>query len=398
MVKMEKKKKWYDIINFKGGMIMFCPNCGKSIPKDVNFCPYCGENIEEYLRLKEKLKKEKEIGTFKEEKQAMNLEDLFRPEKKEDKDHSSIEDRYREEIQEQKEKSENIEETIFRIDPQKTEAHEFFGREIRKKEEIQEEEPVQEIPKEEITLEEEIEEKPFKETLFTSKKEGNSTNKYSKMVNNIKDIGQKLYTNLLKFHEFMNKKTVKPIEKMAKKDKVFYIIAIVYALALIFPLISFQSSLLNTGNSFGTYIVILLLTAFDGISTFLALTVAQLFMQSKFEDRPLKEEVFKHAIVLSTMIAIFRVLIYLIGKYLVGIDAILLAKPLGNHPVLFILLFIFAILALMSIHWNNYEKKDYWVVLGLATGGAILTGIVMYLVGSTIFRMLIMAIAPHFII
>ena len=29
---------------------MFCPNCGKEIPKHVNFCPNCGTNIKEYLK------------------------------------------------------------------------------------------------------------------------------------------------------------------------------------------------------------------------------------------------------------------------------------------------------------------------------------------------------------
>ena len=57
---------------------MFCPNCGKSIPEDVNFCPYCGENIEEYLRLKEDLhQKGKEAASQKEERKGMRIEDIF---------------------------------------------------------------------------------------------------------------------------------------------------------------------------------------------------------------------------------------------------------------------------------------------------------------------------------
>ena len=99
---------------------MFCPNCGKSIPEDVNFCPYCGENIEEYLRLKEDLhQKGKEAASQKEERKGMRIEDIFntkKPENTEDQK-EDYEAQYREEIKEVEEKEENIDETIFRLDP-----------------------------------------------------------------------------------------------------------------------------------------------------------------------------------------------------------------------------------------------------------------------------------------
>lgn len=60
---------------------MFCPNCGKSIPEDVNFCPYCGEDIESYLRLKDSLADKEKTNVSKKERKTMQIEDIFNTKK-----------------------------------------------------------------------------------------------------------------------------------------------------------------------------------------------------------------------------------------------------------------------------------------------------------------------------
>ena len=109
-------------------------------------------------------------------------------------------------------------------------------------------------------------------------------------------------------------------------------------------------------------------------------------MQTRFKEKPLKDEVFKYSLFISAIIAIIRFVIYLITDHLVVIDSILMAKPLGAHPIIFVILWILGIYGLLSLHWKRYEKKDYLAVLGLACGGALLTGVLMFLMGSTIFQ------------
>lgn len=361
---------------------MFCPNCGKSIPEDVNFCPYCGENIEEYLRLKEDLhKKGKETASQKDERKGMRIEDIFNTKKpetaevqKEDPEKEDYEKQYREEIKEIEEKEENIDETIFRLDPlEETRIHAAETEED-----------------EEAFSETEVQKESAISKFFLKYKN-------NKFLNGINKAGKKVYRSLITSQEKLYEKTKKPIHKLMHNDKILLGIIIIFALFLLLPLFLHEKSLTITNSSFGSYIVIILLAAFDGLSSFLILTVAQYAMQTRFKEKPLKDEVFKYSLYISAMIAVIRFIIYLITDYLVVIDSILMAKPLGAHPILFIILWILGIYGLLSLHWKRYEKKDYLAVLGLACGGALITGVLMFLMGSTIFRVLIVGLAPHII-
>lgn len=355
---------------------MFCPNCGKSIPEDVNFCPYCGEDIESYLRLKDSLADKEKTNVSKKERKTMQIEDIFNTKKsKENKKKEDIpyEAKYRDELQGFKETEENIDETIFRLDPsEKTKIH-FEKKESE--EEIQEE-----------TIE--------KESAFSRFFSKYKTNNF---LNNIQKMGKKSYKALLAGQEKLYKRTAKPVNKVLSSDKALLIMIIIFAVFLLMPLFLYEKSISAQRGVIGSYIVIVLLAAFDGLSTFVSLSAAQYFMQSRFQEKPLKDEIFKYSLILSMLMAVIRFVIYLIGNYLVVIDSILLAKPLGAHPILFIVLAAAALFGLLSLHWNRFDKKDYPAVLGLAAGGGLITAILMFLVGSTIFRMLIVGLAPHII-
>lgn len=360
---------------------MFCPNCGKSIPEDVNFCPFCGEDIESYLKLKENLQdKEGKDVSKKEERKTIQIEDIFNTKKpsesieSSEKLEKSFEMEYRNELQDLKEKEENIDETIFRLDPV-------------------EETRIDEEKKEEA--EDLYEEKPRKKESALSR--FFSSYKNNKFLNKVQKIGKKSYKGMVSAQEKLYKLTARPVNKVLQDDKILLGVIVVFAVFLLIPLFLYEKSMSGQGGFFASYIVIVLLAAFDGFSSFITLTAGQYFMQSRLKERPMKDEIFKYSLILSMIMAVIRFVIYLIGNYLVIIDSILLARPLGAHPILFIILAIAGVFGLLSFHWNRYEKKDYPAVLGLAAGGAFIAAVVMFLVGSTIFRMLIMGLAPHII-
>ena len=56
---------------------MFCPNCGKEVPDNVNFCPYCGAKLVNTVALKQDNTKQYPINTEYEKENSILDDELI---------------------------------------------------------------------------------------------------------------------------------------------------------------------------------------------------------------------------------------------------------------------------------------------------------------------------------
>lgn len=437
---------------------MFCPNCGKEIPKHVNFCPNCGTNIKEYLKetyaegdnhkkneytqnysfLEDNIfaddlnvAREDEVKVIdKDNKNDLfsntsyfDIEDVFyvlddedelenireRKKAKEEKlKAKKIEEENelkRQRELEEKLKREREKEEIFvtydyeEPESNKNEAQQKFN---TMKQKLIDEQNIDETIHEPIRIEEE---------LFKDKSKENLDKELNKDKNNLKDTVDNAKGYVNKFIEFLKKKTKLANEKFLREYAIkgntagkFYkaMEIILLVLATLTPITLFlqkaSSAYQITGRSNSSIWFILLAIIFT-----ISLIIANIFTQyaglkmaSFYLDYGFdKATKTSYVLFLATLYSVLTFVLFFILKVPVGIDAILSQKILGIKPFITVILIILNIWIITATLYDRFKKDKSLQVIGMTTLGVGLSYVAIYLIMSTLMRMFLSFTVPE---
>ena len=438
---------------------MFCPNCGKEIPKHVNFCPNCGTNIKEYLEqtnaegdnhkkneytqnysfLQDNIfaddlnvAREDEVKVIDKDNNNdlfsntsyFDIEDVFyvlddeeelenireRKKAKEEKLQAEkiekLEKEKRERLEEEKRKREEENEVFVSVDYEEPEDEENPAQEKfnTMKQRLIEEQNIDETIHEPIKIDGDLNKAIPKEDKGDTKDKDSDKNNIKDTVDNAKGYVNKFIELLKKKSKLGNEKFLREFAIKGNTAGKFYNIMeiILLVLATLTPVTLFiqkiSSTYQITGRSNSPIWFILLaiiFTIFQLIANVFT-QYAGLKMASFYLDYGFdKATRTSYVLFLATLYSILSFILFFILKTPIGIDAVLSQKLLGIKPVITVILIILNIWIIVATLWDRFKDEKALKVTGMTTLGVILSYIAIYLIMSTLMRVFLGFTVPE---